>query len=188
MMSLSPTSSDARAIRASLAQPQAFARVFDRHARRIWRYACRRVGPAAADEVVGETFLRAFARRDGYDATQPDAAPWLYGIATNVLREHARVEARRRRAEERPAESGDGELDRAEARADARARVPETVAALARLERVDRDTLLLFALTELGYEQIAAAMDVPVGTVRSRLHRARRAMRTELGLDERSPR
>jgi RNA polymerase sigma factor (sigma-70 family) len=193
MRGLTPSSNDANVIGASLSQPQAFARVFDRHVRSIWRYACRRAGPAAADEIVSETFLRAFAGRADYDATRSDAAPWLYGIATNVLREHARREARRRRdAAAGPPDGGldEGDLDRAEARVDAMARVPATAAALARLEPEDRETLLLFALTDLGYERIATAMDVPVGTVRSRLHRARRVMRAELGLaeDERSRR
>jgi len=89
-MRLTSTSSDGSVIRASVSKPQAFAALFDRHARVIWGYACRRVGPAAADEVVNETFLRAFSGRSGYDVGLPDARPWLFGIATNVIREHAR--------------------------------------------------------------------------------------------------
>lgn len=186
MRGLSSSSSDASLIGASVSKPQAFARLFDRHARVIWRYACRRVGPAAADEIVSETFFRAFSRRAVYDARQPDARPWLYGIATNVVREHAREEARRNRDVGNPRESDlvDSEFDRVEAQADAAAQVPATAAALARLEPIDRETLLLYALADLHYEQIAIAMDVPVGTVRSRLNRARRLMRTQLGLAE----
>jgi RNA polymerase sigma-70 factor, ECF subfamily len=186
MRGLSSSSSDASLIGASVSRPQAFATLFDRHARAIWRYACRRVGPEAADEVVGETFVRAFSGRAGYDSTQPDACPWLYGIATNVLHEQARDDARRHRDAETPrgGDLEDAELERVEARADAAARVPATAAALAGLEPVDRETLLLFALTDLRYEQIAMAMDVPVGTVRSRLNRARRLMRGKLGLPE----
>jgi RNA polymerase sigma factor (sigma-70 family) len=172
---------DAGLIGASVAEPRAFAQLFDRHARAIWRYACRRAGPVVADETVSETFLRAFAQRAGYDGARLDARPWLYGIATNVLREQARDQARRR-GEIDPNAPADDELDRAEARADSAARVPATVAALARLEPVDREALLLYALTDLQYDQIATAMDVPVGTVRSRLHRARRRLRAELGL------
>ncbi len=184
-MRLTSSSSDGSVIRASVSKPQAFAALFDRHARAIWGYACRRVGPALADEVVNETFLRAFSGRSGYDVGFPDARPWLFGIATNVIREHARGEARSHRDVEMHREAsdyGDAELDRVEARADAAARIPATVAALARLEPVDRETLLLYALTDLHYEQIATATDVPVGTVRSRLNRARRVMQAELGL------
>lgn len=182
----SSSSSDGRLIVASVSNPQSFTTLFDRHAAAIWRYACRRAGPSAADEIVSETFLRAFARRTSYDVRQADARPWLYGIATNVLREHARDEARTRRDVEGTRESdlGDGGIDRVEDREDAAARIPATAAALASLEPVDRDTLLLYALAELRYEQIAIAMEVPVGTVRSRLNRARRVMQTQLGLPQ----
>jgi RNA polymerase sigma-70 factor (ECF subfamily) len=185
MRGLHPTSaSDARLIRRSVSEPQVFAALFDRHARLIWSYACRRIGPSAADEIVSETFLRAFSHRGSYDAQQLDARPWLYGIATNVLREHGRSEARNQRDAQQTGDRdvADGELERAEARTDAAAQVPATAAALARLEPVDRETLLLYALADLSYEQIAVAMAVPTGTVRSRLHRARRLMRTQLGL------
>jgi RNA polymerase sigma-70 factor (ECF subfamily) len=113
----------------------------------------------------------------------------LYGIATNVLREQAREQARQRRdaGAARDTELMEGEFDRVEARADATAQVPVTAAALARLEPVDRDTLLLYALADLPYEEIATAMHVPIGTVRSRLNRARRLMRAELGLPESAP-
>jgi RNA polymerase sigma factor (sigma-70 family) len=186
MMGLISSKSDGGLILASVSKPQVFAGLFDRHARAIWRYACRRVGPAAADEVVSETFFRAFSCRTAYDARQSDARPWLYGIATNVVREDARDQARRHRdvGAARESDLVDGEFDRVEARVDATAQVPATAAALARLEPVDRDTLLLYALADLHYEQIATAMDVPVGTVRSRLNRARRLMRAELGLPD----
>jgi RNA polymerase sigma factor (sigma-70 family) len=186
MRGLISSSSDARVIAASVSRPEAFARVFDRHARDIWRYACRRVGPVAAEEVVGETFLRAFSGRAAYDAKQIDARPWLYGIAINVIREQARAQARRGRDLESRRENDlvDGGLDRVEARADAAATVPATVAALAQLEPIDRETLLLYALTDLHYGEIATAMQVPVGTVRSRLNRARRQMQTQLGVAE----
>ena len=186
MRGLVSSQSDAGLIVASVSEPRVFAGLFDRHARAIWRYASRRAGLGAADEVVSETFLRAFSRRAAYDAGQSDARPWLFGIATNVVRELARDQAPGRRdvGVARESDLLDGELDRVEAGADATAQVSLTAAALARLEPVDRDTLLLFALADLGYEQIATAMGVPVGTVRSRLNRARRLMRTELGLPE----
>jgi DNA-directed RNA polymerase specialized sigma24 family protein len=110
----------------------------------------------------------------------------VYGIATNLLRKHARAEMRRRRAYARAAEPDrtGGGLDGADGRADAAVRGPAVAAALARLQPVDRDALLLLALTDLDYEGIAIATGVPVGTVRSRLHRARRHMRIELELEQ----
>ena len=180
----SQSASDARLIKTSVSEPTALAALFDRHARMIWGFACRRIGPGAADEIVSETFLRAFSHRTSYDYQQADARPWLYGIAINVMHEHARNDARSRRESERARASdpADSELDRVEDRTDAAARAPATAAALALLEPVDRETLLLYALADLSYGQIAIAMGVPTGTVRSRLNRARRLMRTQLNL------
>jgi RNA polymerase sigma-70 factor (ECF subfamily) len=166
-------------------RPGAFAALFDRHYPAIWRYLCRRAGPTAADDLAGETFLRAFSGRARYDADQADARPWLYGIATNLLREDARREARQMRAYARAAglSAGAPGVEEAEDRADASALAPRVVAALAELSPPDRDTLLLFALTDLDYEGVAVATGVPVGTVRSRLHRVRRRMRIQLGYE-----
>jgi RNA polymerase sigma factor (sigma-70 family) len=181
--------SDADVIGASVGEPSRFELIFDRHHDAIWGYLDRRAGRALADELTAETFLRAFASREGYDIAYRDARPWLYGIATNLLRKHARAEERRRRAYVRAAEPDrtGGGLDGAEARADAAALGPVVAAALARLQAPDRDSLLLLALTDLDYAGIAIAMGAPVGTVRSRLHRARRHLRLELALDEHGP-
>jgi RNA polymerase sigma factor (sigma-70 family) len=178
--------SDNRVIEESLVNPAVFAVLFDRHYERIWRYACRRAGPAVADELASETFLRAFAARARYDRQQLDAGPWLYGIATNLLRGHRRAEARQMRAYARaagPAETHGG-LDGVEHRVDAAAWAPSVVAALASLKRADRDAVLLLALADLDYEAIAIATGVPMGTVRSRLNRARRQLQHKLGLAE----
>ncbi len=174
--------SDREAVGSSTGRPEAFAALFDRHYRAIWRYLCRRAGPTTADDLAGETFLRAFAGRTRYDDAQEDARPWLYGIATNLLREDARREARQIRAYARAAEpsGGGGEVEEAEGRADASVLAPRVLAALGELSPADRDTLLLFALSDLDYEGVAVATGVPVGTVRSRLHRVRRRLRLEL--------
>lgn len=76
---------DAVLISDSFTTPERFAGLFDRHAPVIHRYAARRLGPDAADDLVAETFLLAFARRAGYDTRYPDARPWLFGIATNLI-------------------------------------------------------------------------------------------------------
>jgi RNA polymerase sigma factor (sigma-70 family) len=143
------------------------------------------VGSGLADELASETFLRAFERRTRYDVSQPDARPWLYGIATNLLRRHARSEARRREAYARVVqrEGVDEVMESVADRLDAAARGPALQSALSRLRTGDRDTLLLFALTDLDYEGIAIATGVPVGTVRSRLHRARRHVTAALGIE-----
>lgn len=182
--------SDAVAISASLENPAAFEALFDRYYNAIWRYVCRRAGSGLADELASETFLRAFDSRTRYDLSQPDARPWLYGIATNLLRKHARSEARRRHAYARAVqrESVDDGIESVPARVDAAASGPALQSALSRLRTADRDALLLFALTDLGYEGIAIATGVPLGTVRSRLHRARRHVTAALGTEHEATR
>jgi RNA polymerase sigma factor (sigma-70 family) len=173
---------DNAAVQASNARAHAFAGLFDRHYDAIWRYLCRRIGPTGADDLAGETFLRAFVRRSDYEPSSLGARPWLYGIATNLLREQARREERQLRAYARAAQpSVDWQgYDDVNGRLDAASLGPAVSAALSRLDPRDRDVLLLLALTELGYEGIAVATDVPVGTVRSRLNRARRLLRADL--------
>jgi RNA polymerase sigma factor (sigma-70 family) len=173
---------DNAALHASLTRPQAFALLFDRHYDAIWRYLCRRIGPTGADDLAGESFLRAFVKRSGYEPSPLGPRPWLYGIATNLLREQARREDRQMRAYARAAQPlvGMSDHEEVEGRLDAESLGPAVLAALARLESQDRDALLLLALTELGYDGIAIATGVPIGTVRSRLNRARRLVRVEL--------
>lgn len=180
---------DGAVIAASLHEPARFAAVFDRHYGEIAAYLTRRAGRTLAEELASETFVRAFAARAGYDLAFSDARPWLYGIANNLLRKHVRTEERRRRAYARAIER-DGfsdELDLIAERIDASAGARVIAEALPRLAPGDRDTLLLFALTDLDYEGIALATGVPVGTVRSRLHRVRRHLQAALEpIDERS--
>ena len=110
-----------------------FAAVFDRHYEAVHRYLARRMGPDLADDLAAETFTTAFDVRCRYDTAHPDALPWLFGIATNLV--------------------------------------------LMRLSAGERDVLLLFAWGDLRYDEIALALRIPIGTVRSRLHRARRRVR-----------
>ena len=176
---------DAETIAASMHHPARFATVFDRHHGEIWAYLARRVDGALAEELASETFVRAFAARSGYELTYPDARPWLYGIATNLLRRHARSEERRRRAYARAVERDElpAAVEAVAERIDARAGARVVADALAGLSPADRDTLLLFALTDLDYEGIALATGVPVGTVRSRLHRVRRHLQAALAAE-----
>jgi RNA polymerase sigma-70 factor (ECF subfamily) len=172
---------DAELVAASLGEPEEFAALFDRHATAVHRYLGRRVGQLA-DDLLSETFLIAFRRRAAYRAEHVDVRPWLLGIATNLVHAHARTERRRYRALARSgAEAGvSAGADDVHARVDAAALRGPLAAALAGLKERDRDVLLLFAWGQLGYEEIAAVLDVPVGTVRSRLNRARRQTRAVL--------
>jgi RNA polymerase sigma factor (sigma-70 family) len=126
-------------------------------------------------------FLTAFDRRGRYDLARPDARPWLDGIAANLLRRHRRREARRLRAHAREAGRALAHRDEPDERLDAAASGPRLAAALARLPAHQREVLLLVAWGGLGYEEVAGALDVPVGTVRSRLSRARERVRREIG-------
>src|SRR4051812_43940065 len=83
---------DADLIRASTSDTQVFGTLFDRHVDAIHGYISRRVGAALAEELTAETFTRAFAQRGSFEAIHGSAAPWLYGIATNVVRNVWRAE------------------------------------------------------------------------------------------------
>jgi RNA polymerase sigma factor (sigma-70 family) len=170
---------DAQVIAASITDSAEFAVVYDRHAAVVFRFLVRRVGRDTSEELLGDTFRIAFERRDTFDISRPNALPWLYGIATNLLARHRRTEARRLRAVERiaAAREHDSVADDAASAVDARARYRAAADAIASLPDSERDALLLFVWEELDYEDIAFALGVPVGTVRSRLNRARRRLR-----------
>lgn len=177
------TPTDAEIIDRSRHEPDAFAAIFDRHAPHIQRYLARRLGTQVADDLVAETFLTAFDKRERYDRTRPDARPWLYGIATNLVGQHRRQEARRYQARSSDHHAGAeaDHADRVAAEVTAQAMRSMLAGALGGLSDEDRDVLLLIAWEQLSYEGVAAALEIPVGTVRSRLNRARRKVRQALG-------
>jgi RNA polymerase sigma factor (sigma-70 family) len=179
---VSAVPSDAELIHASRLEPEAFAPVFDRHYPAIAGFLRRRLDRSLADELAAETFVLAFAARGRYDRTRADARPWLFGIASHLLSRAQRTEVRRLRAQARDQHGAgtEDELEGVDARLDAAARSRVLAKALASLAAGDRDVLLLYAWAELTYEQIADALDIPVGTVRSRLSRARRAVGQQL--------
>jgi RNA polymerase sigma factor (sigma-70 family) len=173
---------DAALIARSIGTPDCFAGLFDRHAPAIYRYVARRLGPDAADDLVAEAFLVAFERRGRYDSAQADARPWLYGIATNLISRHRRDEIRFFRAIARTGVSPAAEpvADQVTERIAAQALRGQLAAALGALSGANRDTLLLVA-SGLSHEEVATALRVPVGTVASRLARARKKLRSALG-------
>ncbi|GAA4593855.1 RNA polymerase sigma factor [Planotetraspora phitsanulokensis] len=174
---------DSDLIADSRTEPEAFAVLFDRYSGMLYRYVSRRVGPEIAEDLVGETFLVAFAGRSGYDLSYADARPWLFGIVTNLISRHRRTEAAHYRALQRsPIEDvAQSDDDRVAAGVTARAARPLLARALAGLAARDRNVLLLVAWSDLSYEEVAQALGVPIGTVRSRLNRARRKVRSVLG-------
>ncbi|MGW7533058.1 RNA polymerase sigma factor [Amycolatopsis sp. NPDC054798] len=159
-----------------------FQNLFDRHARDVRRYLASRAGPSVADDLVSDTFLTALQRRASYDPARASARAWLFGIATNLLRRHARTESRYLRAaahDEHGAPVAQGHADRVADLVDAQARVRGLAAALAGLAPGDRDVLLLTSWGELDASEIGAVLGIPAGTVRSRLHRVRRLLRAQ---------
>jgi RNA polymerase sigma factor (sigma-70 family) len=176
----SAAADDAAVIESSRQEPERFAVLFDRHAPHIYRYLVRRAGREVADDLVAETFLAAFAKRDRYDLGHPDARPWLYGIATNLVGQHRRDQARQYRITQAAAAAEPevpGHADRVAADVTAQAMRALLDQALAALSAGDRDVLLLIAFEQLTYQEVSRALGIPVGTVQSRLHRARAKVR-----------
>jgi RNA polymerase sigma-70 factor (ECF subfamily) len=165
MTALRLTDTDAGVLARAGSAEAAFDAIFARHFAAVHAFVARRIGADHAEDVTAETFARAYAARRRYDPAYPSALPWLLGIATNVLRRHWRTERRRLEsyaravAHEIPGAPPDASRD--------------TILALARLPRRQREVVLLHAWADLTYEEISRALDVPVGTVRSRLARAR---------------
>jgi RNA polymerase sigma factor (sigma-70 family) len=171
--------SDAEAVAASLSDSERFEVVFDRHYDAVRRYLQRRCGLDAGEELAAQTFLVAFDRRASFDKTASSARPWLMGIGTNVLRHHLRRERTRLHAygrvlTEPPRPDMDENALAASVAAPMVSRALESVVAR------DRDALLLMVFADLSYDEIAQALHIPVGTVRSRIHRARRSLRERL--------
>ena len=165
--------------RSARGRPDAFVEVVRRHEVAVHGYLARRAGRQAADDLLGEVWVRAFGGRAGFDPAHPDARPWLYGIARNVLRAHWRAG--------RPADQAgvveavdpwDDVIDRLDSGAAARTR--EMVGAVRALPPEEREVLLLVAWEQLTPAQAALVLGIPQGTARSRLHRARAALRPVL--------
>jgi RNA polymerase sigma-70 factor (ECF subfamily) len=168
--------SDADVIAESLARPQAFAAIFDRHFDIVHGHLARRVGPDHADDLTANTFVVAFERRATFRAQAGvSARPWLFGIATNLMRNEWRAERRALGAV--VALGAVGRDTGAE---------PSTLGlgdALAALDADHRDVLALHAWEGFSYEEMAVALGIKVGTVRSRLSRARTRLRPLLAPD-----
>lgn len=153
----------------------AFGLLFERHSRTIYNYCFRRVGDwSAAEDLTSVVFLEAWRRRE-IELPPDNVLPWLYGVATNVLRNRRRSERRFAAALRRVprAHPTPDFADEADARLDDARRVAEVLTLVSQLPKREQDVLALCGWSGLSYEEAAFALGVPVGTVRSRLSRAR---------------
>jgi len=169
---------DAEVIATSLSDPVSFGVIYDRHAQSLHRYLARRVGQEA-DDLLGEVFCAAFGSRDRFDLCRPSALPWMYGIAANLLGKFRASESRRLAAVARAAGAslaGSEPWADTDERLDAHGPGSKVLEAVLSLPDGERDVTLLYAWEDLSYQEIATALDVPVGTVRSRLNRVRRRL------------
>ncbi|MBO2458303.1 RNA polymerase sigma factor [Actinomadura violacea] len=175
-----PEPSDAEVIAASRRNPERFAVLFDRHYTEIHRYVGRRLGTDGADDIAAETFLIAFRRRGTFEPAHSSVRPWLYGIATRLISRHRRDELRRYRAVARMPADDVVESHENSVAAAVTAAGFGLSPVLAGLRHGDRDVLLLVALADLTYPEVAEALGIAYGTVCSRLSRARKHVRAAL--------
>ncbi|WP_066942414.1 RNA polymerase sigma factor [Microtetraspora fusca] len=181
---LSAVIDDAALIAQSRRRPDRFAELYDRYFREIYAYISGRLGGQIADDLAAEVFLVAFRKRDSFDPARGSVRPWLYGIATNLVAQHRRSETRRLEAlrrTPRDTTAEHGHEDLVATRVTAASAQGQLAAAIGDLPDGDRDVLVLVALAELTYEEVAQALDIPFGTVGSRLNRVRRKLRARFG-------
>jgi RNA polymerase sigma factor (sigma-70 family) len=172
---------------ATIAAPDDFETVFREHFVPVHRFIARRVGAALAEDLAAEVFATAYRRRAAYQAERGSLRSWLFGIAANVLRGHWRDEQQLLDLDARVSQdpllprSAASFADAADERLITTALAPRIAGALAALNRDQREVLLLHAWADLSHEEIAAALGIAPGTARSRLFRARAALRAQLG-------
>lgn len=177
---MNPPEADGNVITESLSDPHAFAPIFERHFSSIHNYLRRRLTRQLADELSSQTFLIAFDRRAAFDPRSESSRPWLFGIATNLAREHRRHEIRELRAMARLVPEPPTAIEGIESRVDAERMQGLLAQGLADLPAEEADVILLLVWAELNQAEIAAALSIPTGTVKSRLSRARERLRANL--------
>lgn len=175
------TLTDAELLEGSVSDPSLFAVVYERHGVPVRRYVARRVGVADGDDLAAEVFARAFRARGKFRPEYSSALPWLMGVANNVIADHRRVERRRLATLEQLASDASQQVESRDADL-----TLETVRALRGLPASHRDALLLLVWGELSRYEVAAALGVPIGTVNSRIARARKRLASDLALTRRA--
>ena len=152
----------------------AFGLLFARHGPRIHGYVLRRTGdPAVAEDITAVVFLEAWRRRAGVTLDQPSALPWLYGVAGNVTRRWHRSRRRHQAALTRLAGLPARSPALVETQAEAAEEAAAVLARIAGLPRRQREVLVLSVWEGLSHHEIAVALGIAPGTVKSRLSRAR---------------
>ncbi|MFF7887906.1 RNA polymerase sigma factor [Streptomyces sp. NPDC007896] len=163
-------------------ESSAFAELFDSYARAVYNHAFRLTADwSTAEDVMAATFLEAWRLRDRVDPEGGSLRPWLLGIATNTARNQYRSNRRYRRAAQAAAAAELSVPDHAEdvaGQVDDRRRLATALAALATLRPPEREVIALCLGEGLDYEAAAEALGIAVGTVASRLSRARKKLRT----------
>jgi RNA polymerase sigma factor (sigma-70 family) len=173
-------------LRAAAGESEAFGRLYERHARAIYNYLFRRCADwSLAEDLTSIVFLEAYRRRAEVELAEGKVLPWLYGVATNVVRNQRRSLRRHAAALKRipPPEPVHGIAGEVADRLDAQTRMRTILAVLDQLPESDKDVLALCVWSQLSYEDAAEALGVPVGTVRSRLSRARARLAELVGPD-----
>jgi RNA polymerase sigma-70 factor (ECF subfamily) len=169
--------------RACRGDESAFCQLFARHQRQIYQYACRMCGPAAADDIVQETFL-AVLNGARFDSSKGSVAGYLFGIARHHVLKLVPLQSgtliQQGDAERVDAAAGEATPFETLAREETIAAVREAIEALPPLYR---EAIALCDLQELDYETAAQVVGCPIGTVRSRLHRARAVLAARLKAD-----
>lgn len=166
---------DTELLSRSATDPAAFGAIYERHGVAVRRYIVSRVGRSSGEDIAAEVFIRAFRTRHQCRAEHGSALAWLLGVANHVIGDHRRVERRRlamleRLLAEQPAPVIQHEVGL----------TAEVIHALRRLPASHRDTLLLMVWGELSRDEVAVALGVPVGTVNSRIARARKRLASDL--------
>jgi RNA polymerase sigma-70 factor, ECF subfamily len=175
------TGSDQDVVRACLAgDADAYATIVERYGSRAYNIALRITGDTdAANDCAQEAFIRAYRALHQYDPALP-FGPWLYRITTNASLNYIR----RWHAHESPVEElpeSPEDLDEGpEATALRREELGEVVAAMAELPSAYRAALTLRHMQQLSYQEVADALEIPLGTVKTHLHRARAALKVRL--------
>jgi RNA polymerase sigma-70 factor (ECF subfamily) len=161
---------------------EAFALLFDRYADSVYNYCFRRSADwAAAEDIVSSVFVEAWQRRTDLEITSASdrLLPWLLGVATNLVRSRNRSAGRLARAllRERVRTSHEPDFaDDAVGRIADEQRMRAVLASVRSLPQAEQEALALYAWAGLNYDEVAAALGIPVGTVRSRLSRARQRL------------
>jgi RNA polymerase sigma-70 factor (ECF subfamily) len=174
--------SDADLLAALRAEGQpAFDVLFERYSDFVYNFAFRRTGSwSEAEDVVELVLLELWRQRDRVVLKHASLRPWICGVASNCIRRWVRSRDRQHRAFGRVVGGGPVEdpADAVASRLDDERRMRELLLALEALPGPQREVLMMFAWEELSYEEIAEALDLPIGTVRSRLSRARATLGT----------